>query len=443
MSEWKESALLARHYAGLPDLITWYLTGQDGDGIKLTDPEALVRRVFGRAGRCTYVGLGMVDADTLIQRVEAAGGEISIAEAKALLDGLKSLNIMQGMCKEGHLPALRTGPVTFEFLHTNQQCPVCRGRILDPDPTEFRLIWNQDRLGHPSERLVQGVDGRLYPTDAGSMQGEMRGGLHAWFTQADIEGKPPSLEEIALILFKGHSDGRVTVRALAHEGHVLMALVNPAQFKLTAWECETIVRVARGRWMGAHHPFKMSEAETLIPQASTGGVNRGSAMRHLQPLLMQRFNNSNLSGFLCSLRGFEQIASELPSEDVPQGKFVSAVVRTLVEAQLINRSFMIMLVQHRPNCAIEITEAFAAMGIHVPDYTQDEFREKLVALAWEKPMKVNEYLQQLYEALVLNRYRDISQGDPTDLAAQIAEVLWTKSEKIRRCGTVLAASFID
>lgn len=332
LETWQSYALLTRHYAGLPGLVARFLSGPEKDGPEITEEKAaeIIAEAYGRATRCTYAGLRRVDPGELKAQIKNIVGEsVSTAEAVALAECLGKLHIMQPVCVNGHLPTRFTGPTSFAFMGTDQQCPVCRGRVADPDALEFNLIWTEGRLGHRAEKEVDGGDGRLVPTtDAGILAAI--GELHPWWKKS-VDGVTPAIAEIALTLRHGLANG---IAAIPNGMDVLEALRDPRTARLDEWRCESVLRKARGTWRIARNPFVVQVV--LVAQVQPT-QNMGPAHDALRRLIVSLNSLEEMRRFAkYYTQGDEIIASIKPGSpaEVAEQIVVQWHARGLIDRRL-------------------------------------------------------------------------------------------------------------
>lgn len=359
---WLAAALLTRHYAGLPGVIRLFLLGPDRDGPEITEEQAAeaVTEVFGRASRCTYGGLRRVDAGELKAALKTVTGEtISTAEAKSLSECLGALAITQPVCENGHLPVRFTGPTTFAFQGTDQQCPACRGRVLDPDPTEFVLVWTEGRLGHAAEREVDGGDGRLVPT-RGEDLAKAVGTLHPWF-EREVDGERPSNVEIAMVLFNGTPRG---VPAIANGTKVIEAMRNPAGAGLDEWTCGTVLRAARGAHRKATNPFRVVVTSDERPgmQPIEKQQTSPNALRAHIDLLLKFYSSAWDMGRIVGYHA-EDVKNVLPDRNVSPLTMAEAITRELDSRGLIDADWFNLLRRERERRVREVDAVAALFGI--------------------------------------------------------------------------------
>lgn len=395
LPEWARSALLTRHYAGLAGLLAQFLYGPEKDGPQLTPEKAaaIITSVFGRASRCTYGGLAIVGYDVLQTAVRAETGEtISVTEAIAFKDALGQLRITQPVCANGHLPARFTGPTSFLFQGTDQQCPLCRARVTDPDPTEFLLIWPERRLGHRAEKEVSGSDGRLVPTTADGILAII-GAPHAWF-QKPVEGVTPSLEEIAMVLMHGMAKG---VDAIPNGMDVLEALRDPRSARLDEWRCESVLRAARHSWRAARNPFvaaPTTSAPPLGPMRTLPPADGGSTLSGNRSEQLIQIMSAVFTGGIPQLQAFAERATGIAADNIMRWNLtnsaaVGALVRALEQANLLGTRFFDALEAAAPHRRGDINRVRAQWVVEVEQVHFDEMA--LMQNAFE-----HVYMQELF-----------------------------------------------
>jgi hypothetical protein len=307
---WEAAVLLQRHYGALPQLLVDFIRGPDQDGpvISLETAIQIVEETYGRRSRCTYAGFKIVDATTFRQQVRDATRErFSIAEARAFVSCLGGLAINQPLCANGHLPARFVGPVNFVFQGTDQQCPKCGERILDPDPTEFVLVWVEKRLGHSAEKESNGGDGRLVPNRGENLR-QAIGTLHPFFVVPE-GAVQPNVTEIAMVLFHGLADG---VPAIRNGIDVIAAMRDPERVGLDKWKCGNVLRKAtNAAKLLAHNPFRVAAKPSMPEHVETAegldfkvsrdwSWNRGASVNDLGSLmlLVEDFGVEFMNGFV-------------------------------------------------------------------------------------------------------------------------------------------------
>ncbi|OGM00486.1 hypothetical protein A2501_00800 [Candidatus Uhrbacteria bacterium RIFOXYC12_FULL_57_11] len=348
---WETSALLRRHYAGLPNVIALFILGPEDDGPRITVEQAneIVADTFGRAARCTYGGIRRVDPGELKIAVKTQTGEtISTAEAKALAECLGKLHILQPVCENGHLPVRFTGPTTFAFQGTDQQCPICRVRVIDPDPTEFVLVWMEGRLGHSAERETDGGDGRLVPNREEDLRKAI-GTLHAWFATTDGD-ESASCSELAMALRQGMARG---VTAIPNGTRVIEAMRDPVSAGLDRWQCESIARAARGAHRKARNPFRVQQAAPQTASAKTTAPV-GNGENELVLLLQAMFSPFEIRRIIRFTKYGERLSGLMPGEGASLAHVAAAAGEILTNHGLVDSAFFNKLRMQRPRRVEEI-----------------------------------------------------------------------------------------
>lgn len=299
---------------------------------------------------------------------------------------------MQPLCANGHLAAQFTGPTEFVFLSTEHQCPVCNGRVLDPENREFVLIWGDDpRLGHLAEKTFVDVDGRNIPSTREGMMAAIVT-LHPWWTKTVEGSEQPALEEIALVLRHGRANG---VSAIPTGRKVLAALADPKSAGLDEWDCDSVMRAARGVWKVARNPFAVrSEPATPVrpaPGPATTNLT-GNRSEQIVQILAAAFTGSGIP----QLQQFAEQATGIAADNImrwnlTQSAAIPALVRALEQANLLGTRFFDALEQASPSQRGDINRVRAQWVVEVEQVHFDA-----MALAQNRFEHV--YMQELFMA---------------------------------------------